>query len=75
MVEKNLGTVEWFDNKRGYGFIKMDDDPENLEYFVHFSNIICDGSYKTLKDDERVSFTLEQTDKGVQAINVEVIDE
>ena len=75
MVEKNLGTVEWFDNKRGYGFIKMDDDPENLEYFVHFSNIISEGSYKTLKDGEKVKFDLEETDKGVQAINVESVEE
>ena len=70
---KNEGFVEWFDNQRGYGFIKMKDDPDNSEYFVHYSNIMSGESYKSLKAEQEVMFDLQETDKGVQAVNVEVI--
>lgn len=70
---KNVGNVEWFDNQRGYGFIKMKDDPDGAEYFVHYSSIITGENYKTLKAEQEVLFNLQKTDKGVQAIDVEVV--
>lgn len=74
MSEKNLGYVRWFNDKKGYGFIVSGDVSENEEYFVHFSNIISDDSYKTLKQEQKVEFDLENTDKGIQAVNVKVVD-
>lgn len=59
------GKVIWFNNEKGYGFIKW----ENKEVFVHYSNIL-DTNYKTLVQDEEVSFELRQTDKGLRAANV-----
>ena len=64
-VEK--GIVKWFNDARGYGFLQeSEDSPE--EYFVHFSSIDMDG-FKTLKVGQKVSYTLRQTDKGIQAVN------
>ncbi len=65
MSERLEGTVKWFSNERGYGFITQDES----EYFVHFSSLIMEG-YKTLKAGQTVSFELVQTEKGVQAVNV-----
>ena len=60
------GTVKWFNNDKGYGFIQYD----NLEdIFVHYSAISKDG-YKTLKEGEVVDFQLVETAKGLQAIDV-----
>lgn len=64
------GEVKWFSNERGYGFIT--EDGSVTEYFVHYSSIEMDG-YKTLKAGQKVSFALRQTDKGVQAVDIEVI--
>lgn len=65
------GTVKWFDNEKGYGFI----DCENKEdIFVHYSAIKIDG-YKTLKEGQLVEFELIDTGKGLQAINVIPIKE
>lgn len=69
----NTGKVKWFDNKKGFGFILVDDDPDQSEYFVHFSNIVSKNTYKSLEEDQEVTFDLEQTAKGVQAVNVEAI--
>lgn len=70
---KNIGRVKWFDNKKGFGFIVMDDDQDKSEYFVHFSNIISKATYKSLEENQEVTFDLEKTAKGIQAVNVEVI--
>lgn len=60
------GTVKWFSNQKGYGFIT----PENgKDVFVHFSAIQGDG-YKTLNEGEAVEFEISQGPKGEQAINV-----
>lgn len=67
MSERFNGIVKWFSSERGYGFILKDEE----EYFVHFSSIIMDG-YKTLKPDQKVSFELMDTERGVQAVNVMV---
>ena len=57
------GTVAWFNNAKGYGFLKYDGGPD---VFVHFSSIQRDG-YKSLKEGETVQFDIVQGDKGPQA--------
>ena len=61
------GTVKWFNNEKGYGFISPDDGSKDL--FVHFSNIQSDG-YKTLTEGATVTFEARQGQKGPEAINV-----
>jgi CspA family cold shock protein len=64
------GTVKWFNAKKGYGFITPS---EGEEVFVHFSAIQMDG-YKELKDGQHVEFDEANTVKGIQAVNVRVIE-
>ena len=71
MAERVNGKVKWFSNERGYGFLTVDEDEEKQEYFVHFSSIAMEG-YKTLKAGQPVTFELKDTDKGIQATNVEL---
>jgi cold shock protein len=61
------GTVKWFSNEKGYGFIERE---EGDDVFVHFSAINMDG-YKTLTEGQRVEFEIVQGDKGLQAANVQ----
>ena len=65
------GTVKWFNEKKGYGFIT---DEQGNDVFVHFSGIAMEG-FKTLKDDQKVQFDVTEGDKGLQAINVVVVNE
>jgi cold shock protein len=67
MAEK--GTIRWFNNKKGYGFIQKDTDGKDI--FVHYSAIVMEG-YKTLKTNDKVSFEIVQGEKGPQAANVSV---
>jgi len=60
------GTVKWFNNAKGYGFITREGG-EDL--FVHFKSIAGDG-YKSLKEGDAVQFDVEQGAKGLQAVNV-----
>lgn len=60
------GTVKWFNNAKGYGFIKRD---SGEDLFVHFKSISGDG-YKSLKEGDAVQFEVEQGAKGLQAVNV-----
>ena len=60
------GTVKWFNESKGYGFIRED---SGNEVFVHFSAISSDG-FRTLAEGEEVEFELLQTDRGPQACNV-----
>ncbi len=61
------GTVKWFSNEKGYGFIERE---EGDDVFVHFSAINMDG-YKTLTEGQKVEFEVVQGDKGLQAANVQ----
>ncbi|HKK14701.1 MAG TPA: cold shock domain-containing protein CspD [Gammaproteobacteria bacterium] len=61
------GTVKWFSNAKGYGFIAPDEGGEDV--FAHFSAIEMDG-YKTLKEGQKVSFDVMQGPKGLQAAKI-----
>jgi len=63
----HTGTVKWFNNAKGYGFILADQGNEDL--FAHYSAIQMDG-YKTLKAGQHVSFEITKGDKGLHAINI-----
>lgn len=60
------GIVKWFNTTKGFGFIGADD---GKEYFVHHSAIKADG-YKKLEENDKVTFDVQQGDKGPQATNV-----
>src|SRR3989344_2460423 len=62
------GTVKWFNDAKGYGFITPDDGSEDL--FAHFSAINMSG-FKTLKEGQKVSFDVVQGPKGKQASNIQ----
>jgi cold shock protein len=63
------GTVKWFSNEKGYGFIEREGGED---VFVHFSAIAMDG-YKSLVEGQRVEFEVVQGNKGLQASNVMAI--
>jgi CspA family cold shock protein len=63
------GIVKWFSEKKGYGFIEQD---EGRDIFVHYSSINIPG-FKTLAEGERVSFDVEESDRGPVAKNVNKI--
>lgn len=65
-AEKLYGTVKWFNEGKGFGFIESD----GKDYFVHFSAILKSG-FKTLKEGERVKFVPGKGQKGLQAEQVE----
>ncbi|TNE76772.1 MAG: cold-shock protein [Gammaproteobacteria bacterium] len=64
------GTVKWFNESKGFGFIQRESGPD---VFAHFSAISSSG-FKTLAEGQRVQFTVSQGQKGPQAENIVVID-
>ena len=60
------GTVKWFNNQKGYGFIL---DEAGRDVFVHYSGLVMEG-FKTLEEGQAVEFELTEGAKGPQAINV-----
>lgn len=66
MMSKTNGTVKWFNETKGFGFIEREDGPD---VFVHFSAIQGDG-FKTLADGQKVEFDVTDGQKGPQAENV-----
>ena len=66
MAEKEIGTVKWFNDAKGFGFIsrQMGED-----VFVHYSSIVGAG-FRTLQEGQQVEFSVEQTAKGLQAVDV-----
>ena len=67
MSEQESGTVKWFNESKGYGFIQRDGGDD---VFVHYSAIMMPG-FKTLQEGQRVQFLVEQGSKGLQAVNVQ----
>ena len=63
------GTVKWFNDQKGYGFISAND---GKDYFVHHSSIIGEG-FRTLKEGAKVEFDIEKTDRGPRAVQVTLI--
>jgi CspA family cold shock protein len=67
MSDRNSGTVKWFNNSRGYGFINCDNQTEDI--FVHYRSIQGEG-YRSLNEGQVVEFSLAPGDKGLQAEEV-----
>ncbi len=66
MAEKETGTVKWFNEGKGYGFIARE---IGEDVFVHYSAVIGEG-FRTLFENQQVEFTVEQGPKGLQAVDV-----
>ena len=69
MTEKETGTVKWFNEAKGYGFIARE---AGDDVFVHYS-AIEGGGFRTLREDDRVEFVVEQGPKGLQATQVRAL--
>ena len=69
MAEREQGTVKWFNESKGYGFITKQD---GTDIFVHYSSINADG-FKTLKEGAKVDFVVAEGDKGPQAQDVNLL--
>lgn len=65
----NEGTVKWFNGEKGFGFITQE---QGDDVFVHFSAIQADG-YKTLEEGQKVTFEVEEGQRGPQATNVTAV--
>ena len=70
MSEREVGTVKWFNESKGYGFIQRDGADD---VFVHFSAIQMPG-FKTLYEGQQVEFEVEQGSRGLQAVNVQPVE-
>ncbi|WP_459206538.1 cold-shock protein [Pseudomonas sp. MLB6B] len=70
MSNREEGTVKWFNDEKGYGFITRAGDGEDL--FVHFKAIEADG-FRSLTEGQKVSFIAEKGQKGMQAAQVQLI--
>lgn len=70
-MASTTGTVKWFDEKKGYGFIERE---EGDDVFVHYHAISAPG-FKTLLEGQKVQFEVEQGEKGLQATEVLIVEE
>jgi len=69
VTERETGTVKWFNDAKGYGFISRE---AGEDVFVHFSAIEGEG-FRSLREDQRVEFAVEQGPKGLQAVHVRAL--
>ncbi|MBN1430490.1 MAG: cold-shock protein [Anaerolineae bacterium] len=67
MSERQIGTVKWFNNEKGYGFATPDDGSKDV--FVHYSAIESEG-YRSLNEGDRIEFSIEMGDKGPKAAGI-----
>ncbi len=70
MAKKETGTVKWFNDKKGFGFISRESGDD---LFVHFNEIQSEGGFKTLKENAKVEFEVIKTEKGEAASKVTTI--
>ena len=70
MADRETGTVKWFDNSKGYGFIQR---AAGEDVFVHFREIQGEG-YRTLNEGQQVEFSVAQGQKGLQAEDVAAVE-
>lgn len=71
MAERVIGTVKWFNNEKGFGFISQE---HGEDVFVHFRAIESEG-FRTLQEGQKVEFNITQGQKGPQAERVKVVAE
>lgn len=69
MTEKRTGTVKWFNDAKGFGFISLEGAED---VFVHHSAIESDG-FRSLRENQQVEFSVEQGPKGLQAVHVRAL--
>jgi CspA family cold shock protein len=67
VAERETGTVKWFSDAKGYGFISRDSGDD---VFVHYTAIEGEEGFRSLSEGQRVEFAVEQTPKGLQAVRV-----
>ena len=70
MSERETGTVKWFNDKKGFGFIKREDGDD---LFVHHNSIETEG-FRTLQENQKVEFEVVTTEKGLAAGKVTIVD-
>lgn len=73
MNSREKGTVKWFNESKGYGFIQRD---EGEDVFVHYTGIsnTSGGAWRTLAEGQRVEFVVEESERGLQAKEVQVVN-
>ena len=72
MSQRSTGRVKWFNEKKGFGFIVIDENEDDI--FVHYKDILGDG-FKTLHENDAVSFVIDKGPKGFKAQSVELVTE
>ena len=70
IMSKTTGTVKWFNETKGFGFIKPDDGGADL--FAHYSGIKAKG-FRTLKENQKVEYQVQQGQKGPQAVEIDIV--